>query len=491
MSKKAVLGAVAAAVVVAYGGSTWWAGTQVKSAYDKAFDELPKQTALLRVIERSYERSFTGAVSTVTLEVGCAADAAAVAAPAKPADPADDEEDEDGKQADATPPKPIRFTIRDTIHHGPIAGGTLAAAVIDSELVLDPKVQADLQKLFGTAKPVSAHTKIGFDGTYTSDVTVPPAKLTEAGKGEMVWQGATARVAMNGARTKVQYELTLPGLDFNDTAKDVHAKMGKLSVKADMDRGEGWMLATGRTEGRLDGLEFSAPKGLGAEPGKPFPRLVLQNVDMGGDASIKDGLYASTATIKGQGSIGATKLDRFEFTSGARRIQASGYKKIADAWLQSNAAAGCGKGGNKASQAALQALADQLAPDLKAMAKFNPEAGVDKMVVEMGGKRGELSYSAGFAGVSEEDLQLPGTMLMLKRGVVKANARLPVKWIEQLAETGAETGQTPPPEMVAGLIEQSEQKGFVKRDGDDVTAQVEFSDGALKVNGKPLNLLGK
>jgi len=30
----------------------------------------------------------------------------------------------------------------------------------------------------------------------------------------------------------------------------------------------------------------------------------------------------------------------------------------------------------------------------------------------------------------------------------------------------------------------------VKRDGDDVTGQVEFSDGSLKVNGKPLGGMG-
>jgi uncharacterized protein YdgA (DUF945 family) len=125
------------------------------------------------------------------------------------------------------------------------------------------------------------------------------------------------------------------------------------------------------------------------------------------------------------------------------------------------------------------------------MAKYSPEAGLDKMVVEIGGKRAEVSYTVSMAGVTDEDLQGPGTALLMKRGVLKANARLPMKWLELIAETGAESGQTPPPEMVAGLVEQGEEKGFVKRDGDDVTAQLEFSEGSLKVNGKPLNALGK
>ncbi len=499
LSKKAaVLGVLAAAIAVAYGGSTWWAGSQVKSRYDTAFDELPKQTALVRVVERNYDRGFLGAVSTVTLEIGCAPDATAAAQKPAAGEEADKDADEEPEEeADAAPAKPLRFTIRDTIHHGPLAGGTLAAATIDSELVLDAKTQADAKKLFGEAKPLSAHTKVAFSGAFTSDLTVAPAKLAEEGKGQMTWQGAQLRMDVNAARTQVRYDLTMPGFDLNDTRTGLTMKMGKLTAKADMDSSAGWFLATGKTEGRLDTLEFAAPKGLGASAGdddtprKPLPTVLLQGIDLVGGASIKDGLYASEGTLKGAGKIGATKIDKFELTSGARRIHAAGYKKLADAWIQSSAANGCGKGGSKASQAAMSALADQLAPDLKAMAKYGPEAGIDKMLVEIDGKRAELSYSVSMAGVTDEDLQSPGTALLLKRGVLKANARLPMQWLEKLAETGAESGQTPPPETVALLVTQGEQSGFVKRDGDDVTAQVEFSDGNLKVNGKPLGGLGK
>lgn len=507
MNKKAVLGAVAAAIVVAYGGGTWYAGTQVKSRYDSAFDELSKQTALVRVTDRQYERGFFGAVSTVTLEIGCAADAAApaVATPAKPAegeeaDAEAEENDKDNEKADATPPKPIRITLRDTIHHGPIAGGTLAAAIIDSELVLDEKTQANLKKLFGDAKPFTARTKVGFGGAFTTDMTVAPAKFAEAGKGEFAWQGTQLRMDVNAARTQVHYDLAMPGLDFSDARTGTTLKMGKLAVKADMDSSAGWFLATGKTEGRLDTLELvvkkaGGPMSAGAVPADTPPKVVttvlLQGLDLLGEATIKDGLYASSGTVKGAGKIGATKIDSFELTSSARRIQAAGYKKLADAWMQSSAVNGCGKGGSKASQAAMQALADQLAPDLKAMAKYSPEAGIDKMVVQIDGKRGEISYMAGMAGVTDEDLQLPGTALLMKRGALKANARLPMKWLEKLAETGAESGQTPPPEMVAGLVEQGEEKGFVKREGDDVTAQIEFTEGSLKINGKPLNGLGQ
>jgi uncharacterized protein YdgA (DUF945 family) len=45
--------------------------------------------------------------------------------------------------------------------------------------------------------------------------------------------------------------------------------------------------------------------------------------------------------------------------------------------------------------------------------------------------------------------------------------------------------------MMAGLVEQGEEKGFVKRDGDDVTAQIEYAEGSLKLNGKPLGAPGR
>ncbi|KLN54222.1 hypothetical protein VPARA_45710 [Variovorax paradoxus] len=488
LSKNAVLGTLAAAIALAYGGGTWLAGSKVKSSYEAALDEVPKQTALVRVVERSYERGFFGAVSTVTLELGCAADAAAQVPAIRPA-----EEEDEGEEA-ATPFKAVRFTFRDTIRHGPFAGGTLAAATIDSELVLDVKGQAKAEQIFGKAKPLTARTKVAFDGAYTTDLAVAPARLAEEGKAQFAWQGAQARIETNSARTHVHYDLTMPGLDVSDARTGATLKVGKLAGKADMDKSAGWILATGKTEARLDSLEFAAPKGLGGAAGgegKALPAVLLQNIDMFAEATIAGGLYASTGTVKGAGKIGDTKIDKFEMSSGGRRIHAAGYKKLADAWMQSSAANGCGKGGNKASQAAMKVLFDQLAPDLKAMAKYSPEIGLDRMLVEIGGKRGEISYTAGMAGVTDEDLQAPGMALLMKRGVLKASARLPMQWLEQIAATGVDSGQTPPPEMMAGLVEQGEEKGFVKREGDDVTAQLEYAEGSLKLNGKPLGAPGK
>ena len=222
---------MAAAIVVAYGGSTWWTGSKVRSIYETALDEMPKQTALVRVTERKYDRSFFGAVSTVTLEIGCAADAAtapavAQAPAAKPAEGEEPQEEEDGDEADAKPPKPLRITIRDTIHHGPIAGGKFAAATIDSELVLDIKGQAQAEKFFGKAKPLTAFTKVNFDGSYAIDMAVAPVKVAEEGKGEFAWQGAQAHIEVNAARTKARYDMTMPGLDFNDAPKGLQMKMG-------------------------------------------------------------------------------------------------------------------------------------------------------------------------------------------------------------------------------------------------------------------------
>jgi len=230
VSKKAVLGALAAAIALAYGGSTWWAGTKIKSVFDTALDELPKQTALVRVVDRSYEKGFFGAVSTVTIEIGCAAQTATQVPAIKPAE---GDEEEDGESA--APFKPVRLTFRDTIRHGPLAGGTLAAATIDSELVLDVKSQAKAEQLFGKAKPLTAYTKVGFDGGYTSDLTVAPAKVTDEGKAQFTWQGAQARIEVNGARTQAHYDLTMPGLDVRDMRTGATMKMGKLTGKDDSD----------------------------------------------------------------------------------------------------------------------------------------------------------------------------------------------------------------------------------------------------------------
>lgn len=468
MSKKTAWGVVLAAIVI-YGGSTWWAGTKVRSVYDTAIDALSAQTGMVRVVDRRYDRGFFGAKSTVTLEIGCAADTAVQA-------PGGD--------------KPVHITVRDIIHHGPFAGGTFAAATIDSELVLDGPAQAGATELFGTAKPLTVHTRIAFDGDSTSDIAVAPVHLIEAGKGEFAWEGAQVRIQTNAALTRIRAELTMPGMSASSTAEDLQLKVGKLTAKTDLDTPSGLYLATGKTEGRLESLEFGAPRDLGPHqlPHQAIPKVLLQDIQLMSDADIDSGLYASTATLKGKGLVGATAIERFEISGSFSRIQAAGYKKLTDALLQSWAEGRCGQSGH-ASLVAMQALAAQLAPDLKALAKYGPEMGL-KMVAEIGGERGEISYAASMAGVTDEDLKDPGVALLMKRGVVTANARLPMKWIDQLAEVGVETGKTLPPEMVAGWVAQGEKKGFLKREGDDVSGQLEFRDGSLKINGKPLDAQG-
>lgn len=80
------------------------------------------------------------------------------------------------------------------------------------------------------------------------------------------------------------------------------------------------------------------------------------------------------------------------------RIQAAGCKELTDALLRFRAEDRRGQS-SKASLAAMQAMAEQLAPDLKALAKYGPEMDL-KLVAEIGGERGEVSYTAGMAGVT-------------------------------------------------------------------------------------------
>jgi hypothetical protein len=169
LSKKAVLGVLAAAIAVAYGGSTWWAGSQVKSRYDTAFDELPKQTALVRVVERNYERGFLGAVSTVTLEIGCARRRPAAATPHPPppsprkARTAEADEEDTEAEADSTPPSRCASpsatpstTARWPADRSPRPPST-------ANWCSTPRPRPTSKKLFGEAKPLSAHTKVGFE----------------------------------------------------------------------------------------------------------------------------------------------------------------------------------------------------------------------------------------------------------------------------------------------------------------------------------------
>ena len=107
MNKVAVAGVGAVVIVAAaWAGGTAWSGKQAEARYHEQIVRAQARLPFLRVVDEKYSKGFLSSTSITTLQFGCT-----VA----------------GAEAPAT-----TATITSTIHHGPLAGGTLAGAVVDS-----------------------------------------------------------------------------------------------------------------------------------------------------------------------------------------------------------------------------------------------------------------------------------------------------------------------------------------------------------------------
>lgn len=477
MNKPLAVGlGVIALGVAAYVGATAWSGQKIQSSYNAAIDKVATQLPFVKVVDRQYDKGLWSSTSTVTVEMGCAPPVGA--------------EGEGDTSADAAPAQPLRLTLRERIQHGPLPGGKgFGAAAIDSEIVLPENMQQALAKVFGDARPLTFTSLVGFDGRYTSEVSSPAAQYTSEQGEKFVWQGLKATLRGDLSGTFADYQMEFPGLEVTDEAKSTVMKFGRMTMKGNgQSVGGSWLVMTGKGEGDIASFEVSmVPPGEDGQPGKPF-RMVLNGLKFVADTTAEGELLTSVTSMSGSGTIGETKLDRVEMQASMKRMHAPSYQRMMSALVQN--AFSCDPA---AREAASQDLLAGLQAEMGNLLPHNPEYALDKLAVEMDGKRGELSYSFGVQGVTPEDLQLPPQALLMSKGVLKADLKLPVAWIELVSSSVSERAgeSVPPPEMVNVMLDQFAAQGFVVRDGEHVSSSLRYAgQTGLQVNGKPLPIGG-
>lgn len=464
MNKGLAAGLGAVAVVgAAYVGASAWTGQQVKKHYEAQSAKLAAQLPFLKVVEQRHEAGLFTSTHTMTLRVGCVPQAQAG----------------DGVKRG----EPLQFTAVDHIQHGPLPGFRgVGAAAIDSELVLPASAQQALAKLFGERRPLTARTLVGFDGSYTSAIASPAASLNVAEGQSFGWGGLTLQLSGDASGQSLKYDMAFPSLEMKDAKQGVQMKFSGMSARGEAHGdGSSLLFMAGKSEGEIASMEMSA-RPPSAAASEPF-RFALNQLKFKGETTMDKELVSTTTTLAGTGQVGATKLDKIEMTTSLKRLHAPSYLRFVNTLMDSSFSCDDAKA-EPDPMAVLQAMQASLAQ----MLPYNPEYSLDKLAVEMGGKRGELSYGIAVAGVTEEDLKLPAPALLLTKSELKADVKLPVAWIEQLLAAMPAQAAAPQPELVDTMIEQFAAQGFVVRDGEFVSSSLRFKNGQAEVNGKPLQL---
>ncbi len=449
-------GIVVASLIAGYAGATAWSGKQAEARHHEYLSRIQTEAPFLRVVGQGYHHGFFKATSTTTFEIGCA--------PAT------------GKPAPTV-------VITSTVHHGPFAEGTVAAAVVDTQVTLGGAEGARLVAPFVGA-PISARTVVGFDGKATSTVKSGAAKIALPDGIELVWEGLAGTIESGAGTTTFAYHLTSPGLAVADPAHGLSTRMAGLDMQsAGAFIGAASRLSTGKAQGTAQTVELTAAMPL-PSGGTKAVNVSMTGLRFDSDASIAGDLMTLVSGFSGAALVDGVRIDRFDMKASMKRLHAPTYERMMG--RLANAAPGCAPAGRETTPTMMM---ESLDADLMALARFDPEVALDKLTIDHAGGRGEFSYSFGLVGVTAADAELPRLAMLATRGRAKASMRVPMAWLLKLSQEGATRleGAVPPAAALEALIDQAVGNGYLVREGDDVRSSIDFSAGTLTVNGKVLS----
>ena len=226
---KKIVAGVAVLLVVAYPAAAWWAGKQVEATVAEQYKTLDK-LPLVKVVKREYQRGVFSSTEVATFEV--LGELMRSIREERAGESAD-------KAPDAKAAEPLRFSVRSEISHGPYAGGQLAAASVDSELVFDDEARKEISKVFGDKKPLTTRTVFRFDGGGRSSMESPAFthsfKAAEGEDATVTWGGMKAEMDFTRDVESFGLQGTMPKLEIKDS-KGVHMLMSDIKMSGNQKR---------------------------------------------------------------------------------------------------------------------------------------------------------------------------------------------------------------------------------------------------------------
>lgn len=486
---KKVVGIVVALLVLAYPAATWWTGKQVEAHMAEQY-KMVEQMPFMKIVKRDFQRGFASSTETVTFELfgDMFRSLGKLESNAAP-----------GAQTPAAgaAPQPVQFTVRSNIKHGPFAGGKLAAAVAETELVFDDKTKHELAKVFGDKKPLTARTVFAFGGGGSSTVESPPIAhtFTDEGGGTLTWGGVKADMDFAPQMRSYTLRGAAPKLEVKDN-KGGHMVMSDMQFTGDQKRvfDDEPMLYAGTQNFKIAQIEFSGmPSGAAAltegqdaadaVPQAPAKPVSIKNVTY--DISMPiNGEFLDMGAKLGAASVLVDKQDYgpVHYDLSFKRLHARTTAKLYRAMMKMYS--------DPAAMTQNPNPGEMLAPlaePAMELLKYNPEFAIDRISFKSPQGEARVSGHVKLKDAKPEDLANP--MMMLAKLDAGADLELPEAF---LAEIGAAKAQSPEEkqmqqQMFAAQLEALSGEGYVTRANGLLKAKIAFQSGQLTVNGKPFN----
>jgi hypothetical protein len=484
MKKTLVAAAAAAGLLGAVAGVSVWSGRAVTQRLQLQTTRFGKLLPGFKLLDEQIDRGLFSTTRTLRVQLGC-----------MPADPA---------KAFSDPPRapePLELRIRDHVKHGPFPGGAgLLLASVDTQLLPSARLQGKLDRVLAGQPLLHAHTKIDFGGNLLSEVKLPAIKLDDA-HGQFETSPSVAEIEVRSAASDAtKYSVVVPKATLRASGRGE-----TLAFELGTFRGEGELhpqdaLSLWLSPGKMRGtLAYLAMSGSGGDPNSPAgkPRSArFEGLECDADSSIDKGLWSNTTRMQGKGKFDQYTVDKIELRASIKRVHAASYDKLLSSMF--GTALDCDPA---AQQAAFAALFPDLRKQLAEVLVHDPEYALDSFAIELDGKRAELSYTAGTRGVRAPDLDGDLFELLMKKGVLRASAKVHFELLVDLmvqagdsmpagaGAVGLRPGEREQAMVFAtGMLDPLIQSGYVVRDGDFISAAAAVEAGQLLLNGKPMAL---
>jgi uncharacterized protein YdgA (DUF945 family) len=472
---KLIAGAAALVVVAGGGvGVASWSGEKVASGMQTGTAKLLQMVPGVKLVDQKFTKGLMHSTHELTIAVGCP-----------------------GPQDAAA--EPLQFIWRDHISHGPLPGGkNFGLAAMDSELVLPPKWQAEVTKVFGDKPLFTAHTVVGFGGGYTAEMRSPALKHTEKDT-TVDWQGLTlvSRGDLErGMAAGGSYTLEMPGLSITNTGSNSpgNIKLGRVTMQGQTQptTDPALWIAPYSGEGKIESVEASIKPPMG----KPVT-MVMDGLSFKQNSKIDKGLMFASSQFSSKARVNAFVIDKLELQSSVNKLHLATYQQMIGRILSQ--ALRCEKPAKSVAELD-KIVVEESQKDLMALLSHGLEYAVDKLAIEIGGKSAELSYKLGTTDIKPEDANLPMQQLLTTKGYAHLGMQVQMGWIEQvvqktLAARAADTESQARPEEAAQImvsvnkvVDKLLAKGIVIREGETLKSQAKFQKGEVTVNDKPMGM---
>ncbi len=455
------VGVVVVAACAAYLGVAAVSGQKVEKNLRAMSAAAPSQWPMVRVTDERYDRHLFEATHTFTLRAGC-----------------------DAPDAGASAPQ-AAITIVQHVKHGPFPGfAGFGVATVDTEFVMDAATRQEAAKFFGTDQPFHAHTNVAFDGSSHTHFSIVRFHATGPQSEQLDFQGLTGDVDSSDAA--LEYDVRVPSVSVADAASApaaVRMSLNGMHLHARAEGSGDITLRPGKSQAEVQSFEFAM-----TAPGTDATHKVsLNQLKLSQETSIDHNLLSSVGHAEGAGQFDDTKVDRIELQSTIKRFDAAAYQGLVRRIMNTDPAS-CGKTPDAAK---LMASQDVQAAVLQ-MLSANPELSLDKLVVDVGGKRAEMRYIVGVDGFTAADSKMPLMVALVARGYGNMRVNLPEDWVRKSMLYAAQrsgqqaNGAGDQAALVELMLGKVIDQGYVVREADMLRSEIDFKKGRATINGKPL-----